>query len=129
MTWDNNQNFTTTFVAAEALTSATHAGCAVVITTGLLANNGKTASGILMPHSKPKSGEYGSAGVMGMLRFRAGATVAVGAYLTVTTSGYIITNPTSGYYAVGRCFEAAASGGMGVGIFNFALPTYFESSY
>jgi hypothetical protein len=100
-----------------------------VITTGLLANNGKTASGILLPHSKPKSGEFGSAGYMGQMRFRAGLAVSVGAYLTVTTSGYIITNPTSGYYAVGRCFEAAASGGMGVGIFNFALPTYFESSY
>jgi hypothetical protein len=128
MTWDG-QYLSTSFVAAENLNTATHAGCAVVVTTGLLANNGKTASGILLPHSKPKSGEFGSAGYMGQMRFRAGATVAVGAYLTVTTSGYIITNPTSGYYAVGRCFEAAASGGLGVGLFNFALPTYFESSY
>jgi hypothetical protein len=128
MTWDG-QYLSTSFVAAESLATEGHVGCAVVITTGLIANNGKTASGILLPHSKPKSGEYGSAGYIGQMRFRAGAAVVVGAYLTVTTSGYIITNPTSGYYAVGRCFEAAASGGLGVGIFNFALPAYFESSY
>lgn len=129
MTWDG-QYFSMTFTAGEALNTEGHVGVAIAINDGKIANTGKEAAGILLPHSKPKSGELGSIGYMGIMRFRAGAAVAVDAIMTVTTSGYFITNPTSGYYHVqGRCLEAAASGGLGVGMFNFALPIYSPSSY
>jgi hypothetical protein len=129
MTWDG-QYFSTTFTAGEALNTEGHVGVAVVITTGLVAATGKTASGILLPHSKPKSGELGAAGYQGMLRFRAGLACSVGNLLTVTTSGYFIPVPTSGYYGVGgRVIEAAASGGLGVGMFDFSQPVYLASSY
>ena len=119
MSWDG-EYFALTFVAAEDLSTNGHVGTAIAIVDNKLANTAKEAAGILLPHSKPKSGEHGSIGYIGCMKFRAGPAVAKDDELTVTTSGYIITAVASGGWRVGRCVEAAASGGIGVGIFNFA---------
>lgn len=127
MTWDG-QYFSLAFTAAENFNSEGDVGIAVAVNDNLRAATGKEAAGILLPHSKPKSGENGAIGYMGCMRFRAGATVAKDALLTVTTSGYFITMTVSGSFGVGRCVEAAASGGIGVGIFDFTKPTYNTTS-
>lgn len=127
MTWDG-EYFALAFVAGEALNTDGHVGCAIAINDNKLAATGKEAAGILLPHSKPKIGEHGSIGYMGCMKFRAGATVAKDAEVTVTTSGYFITATASGDWRVGRCVEAAASGGLGVGIFNFGNVTYDAAS-
>lgn len=127
MTWDG-EYFALTFVAGEALDTNGHVGTAIAINDNKLANTGKEASGILLPHSKPKINEHGSIGYMGCMKFRAGPAVAKDDELTVTTSGYFITAIASGGWRVGRCVEAAASGGLGVGIFNFSNVTYDSAS-
>lgn len=75
------------------------------------------AIGILQ--NKPKSGEDATVGFMGRSRYVAGAAVAAGARITVTTSGYMITC-TSGSAPLGRAIGAVGSGGIGEAIINFA---------
>ena len=84
---------------------------------GTIAAAGSTAIGI--QQNKGASGRDITAGYAGRSRFVAGDTVAVGARLTVTTSGYCIT-VTSGDAIVGRALSAVASGETSEGIFNFA---------
>lgn len=84
---------------------------------GTLATTGANAIGLIQ--NKPESGQDGTAGFMGRSRYRAGAAVAAGAQLTVTTSGWLIT-ATSGSYPVGKALGAIGSGGIAEGIFNFA---------
>lgn len=122
------QYFSTSFIAGENLNTEGHVGVAIAINDGKVAATGKEAAGILLPHSKPKSGEAGSIGYLGEIDFRAGAAVAKDALLTVTTSGYFITMTVSGSFGVGRCTEAVASGGVGKGIFDFAKPIYNTTS-
>lgn len=122
------QYFSMPFVAGENLNTAGHVGIAIAINDNLVANTGKEAAGILLRHSKPKSGETGAIGYLGELDFRAGLAVAKDARVTVTTSGYFITSVVSGGWDVGRCIEAAASGGLGVGIFNFSQAVYDSTS-
>lgn len=127
MAWDG-EYFSLSYKAGENHNTEGHTGIAIALNDNLVAANGKEAGGILLPHSKPKSGELGSIGYMGALKFRAGAAVALNAPLTVTASGYLITATASGDFRVGRCVEAAASGGLGVGIFNFACGIYTSTS-
>lgn len=68
--------------------------------------------------NKPEAGENASVAVMGYARYRAGAAIATGASVSVTTSGWLITT-TSGSIACGKALEAVSSGGIGEGIFNF----------
>lgn len=87
-----------------------------VTAAGVIAANATTALGILQ--NKPKSGEDASLGFAGRSRYVAGAAVAVGARLTVTTSGYM-TTAGSGDDFIGRALGAVSSGGIGEGAFNF----------
>jgi len=117
----------TTFEAGEDLNS----GCiyhAIALDDGKLANSGEEASGILL--SKPKSGDGGTLGYQGELKYAAGGAVAASKPLTVTTSGWL-TEAGSGDYIVGRNKAAAVtSGSIGTGLFNFTAPVYaFSSSF
>jgi hypothetical protein len=83
--------------------------CAVTHAGGIAAT-GQTFGGIMQ--GKPLSGEHGAARMIGVTKFRAGNAVAVGDYITPTTSGYLI-KCNSGFVFVGECMVAASSGGFG----------------
>jgi hypothetical protein len=127
MAW-SGQYFSMTYVAGEDHSAELKAGIAIAINDNLVANTGKEAAGILLSHSKPKSGEQGSIGVMGIMKYRAGAAVTADALLTVTTSGFFITLPASGFFGVGRALDTVASGGIGTGMFDFSKPKYDSTS-
>jgi len=118
-----NVLLTCKFQAGEDLN--THQYQAIALNDGKVANSGDEAVGILL--TKPKSAEHGTVGISGLLKYRAGAAVAVDAKLTATTSGYIITCG-SGYYFFGRALEAVTSGSVGLGQFDFSAPCYRVSS-
>ena len=113
----------TTFRALENLD--THQYQAITLADGKVANNGAEATGILI--NKPKNGEFATCGHFGEMKFRAGATIAADAKLTVTTSGYFVT-VGSGYHLVGRSKIAVTSGSVGTGFFDFIKPIYAYSS-
>lgn len=93
---------------------------------GKLANDGKTAIGILQYTGKTNEGI--TLGYDGIQKFVAGAAISSGdALLTVTTSGYF-TNAGSGSWVVGKSLSNVASGAVGTGIFNFANPVPFDFS-
>ena len=99
---------------------------AIALDDRKVANNGLEAGGILVYGGK--SGENVTLGNAGIMKFTAGAAVAAGKRLTVTTSGYFIT-ATSGSYVVGRNLETAVgTGAVGTGAFNFSLPSYMGDS-
>lgn len=87
---------------------------AVVIGGTIAANN--SAIGLL--YGKPKSGEDAQVLYEGHGKGVAGAAIAAGARMKVTTSGYLIT-VASGDGACGKALTAAASGAAVEGIFNF----------
>lgn len=89
-----------------------------VTAAGAVAASGATAIGIQL--NRPNAaGNHMTAGFTGRIKYKAGAAVAAGARLTVTTSGWLITC-TSGSAVVGRAIKAVTSGSTGEGIFNFA---------
>ena len=96
--------------------------------SGGIAANGREAIGIL--YSTGQSSEHIGLATDGKLKYTAGATVGVGAEVTVTTSGYFIA-AASGDTVVGRNLDTAAvSGGLQVGHFDFANRYNFDiSSY
>lgn len=73
--------------AGEDLNTDAHQFQAVNI-DGTIADTNANAAGILQ--NKPKNGEMASVADKGLVKSRAGAAVAAGASLKVTTSGYII---------------------------------------
>lgn len=84
---------------------------------GTIAANGATSVGLLQ--NKPENGLDASLGTNGRSRYVAGAAVAAGAQITITTSGYAIT-ATSGSAVVGRNGRSAVtSGSIGEAIVNF----------
>ena len=106
------------FTAGEALNTPGHEGVAIALDDGKVANNGQEAAGILK--GKPASGQRGSMGLSGVMKFRAGGAVSAWNTLTVATSGYF-TVSASGDYLVGHCGDTAVtSGSLGTGIFTFA---------
>jgi len=106
------------FEAGEALNTSGHEGVAIALDDGKVANNGQEARGILM--SKPASGQQGTIGISGVMKYRAGGAVTAGTALTVATSGYF-TVSASGDYLVGHNgHTAATSGSLATGIFHFA---------
>ena len=118
------------FIALEDLNTDGHVGVAIQYDTGKVAALPNKVTGILLPISKPKNNEMGSIGVSGVMKFRAGGTVAAGAHITSTTSGYFtsLAGVTSGGIVLGKCLEAAASGGLGVGLFSFSHVNWCASS-
>ena len=77
-----------------------------VLASGLLKSRGPLGAGVAM-------------GVSGYMKGWAGASIALGARVMVTTSGWLIT-ATSGNVPCGRSLEAANSGDLFAGLFNFA---------
>lgn len=82
----------------------------VVTVSGTIAATNATALGVLQ--NKPKSGEHANVAYAGHLKAYAGAAIAAGAEVVVTTSGYLITNATSTSGIVGKAITAAASGAL-----------------
>lgn len=85
---------------------------------GTIAATGATAVGLLQ--NKPKNGEDATVGYAGYMKGVAGAAIAAGARMVVTTSGYLIT-ATGANIPCGRALTAAASGATVEGLFNFAV--------
>lgn len=108
----------TTLVAGADLTGADKPYKAVGI-SGTIVATGATAFGILL--NKAKTGEHITVAYEGELKAYAGAAISAGALLTVTTSGFMLTTPASGTASsvVGRALEAANSGDLFRGLFNF----------
>jgi hypothetical protein len=120
------QTFETTIQVTEDLNASTAQYHAIALNDGKLAANGSEASGIIQ--NKPKNTEAAEIVYLGESRFAAGGAVNAGAKLTVTTSGWVIAAPGSGYYIVGRAKAAVTSGSIGIGFFNFASTIYASES-
>lgn len=84
---------------------------------GLVAAN---ASAIGLLKSKPNVGEHCRVGVVGEMAYIAGGAVTLGANLTVTTSGFVVSTGSASGTTVGKALEAASSGDLARGYFNFA---------
>lgn len=83
---------------------------------GTIAPSGTTAIGLLQ--NKPKSGEGATVLYDGPGKGVAGAAIAAGARLIVTTSGYLIT-AVGAVIPCGRALAACASGATVEGLFDF----------
>lgn len=90
---------------------------AFAVVDGQLAANAEEASGILL--SKPNTNEFATVGYHGELKFAAGAAIAKGGKITVTTSGYFIA-ADSHDTVIGEAKLAVTSGSIGTGFFQFA---------
>ena len=88
------------------------------ITVGGTVAAGPVAIGLLK--SKPKSGEHATVGYFGLMKYYAGAAVTAGLNLTVTASGFIVSTGSASGTTVGKAIEAANSGDLALGFFNFA---------
>ena len=110
----DNVKFSTTLVAGEDLSASQYH--AVALNDGKVANNGEEASGIL--YNKPEDGEHLTLGTIGEMKYAAGAAIAKGAKITVTTSGWFTT--AGSLDAVnGEAKLAVTSGSYGTGLFSF----------
>jgi hypothetical protein len=78
-----------------------------------------TAGAVGLLKSKPNVAEHATVGYIGIMRYVAGAAIAAGANLTVTTSGFIISTGSASGTTVGKAIEAANSGDLAKGLFNF----------
>ncbi len=96
----------------------------VVTVGGTISAANATAIGVLQ--NKPKSGESGRVAYAGHMKAYVGAAVTAGDELTVTTSGYLITNATSVSGIIGKCITTAASGALCefIGDFSTARTSY-----
>lgn len=97
----------------------------IIAVDGTLAATNAVALGVLQ--NKPKSGEHADVAFSGHMKaYVGGGSVAAGAQLAVTTSGYLITNATSTSGIVGRAITAAASGSLCefIGDFSTARNSY-----
>jgi hypothetical protein len=111
---------TTTIKVTEDLSAA---GCiyhAIALNDSKLANGPYEASGILL--NKPESGQEATIGLSGEMKFAAGGTIAAGAKISVTTSGWFV-SAGSASGIVGECKLAVTSGSNGTGIFFFGSAT------
>ncbi|HFD31309.1 MAG TPA: hypothetical protein ENJ28_01155 [Gammaproteobacteria bacterium] len=80
----------------------------VIEVDGTLANDVNAAAGIIC--NKPESGQGATVDVLGMMKGKAGAAIAAGVGVTVTTSGWLIT-ATSGTGVVGKSLNVAVGSG------------------
>jgi len=108
----------TTLVAGEDLTANAAMYRPIAIGGTICASNA-VAVGLL--RSKGKSGENVAVAHTGEMKAWAGAAISAGAKLAVTTSGFLITAVASlgATQTVGRALEAANSGDLFRGLFNF----------
>ena len=114
----SNWNIAIPFTAGEDLNTDGHEGVAIALDDGKVANSPQEAVGIL--YDKPANGQHGSMIMLGIGKGRAGGgTLAKGARLSVTTSGYFIT-ATSGNNDCARAMESITSGSLGPILFHGA---------
>lgn len=106
-----------TFTMPAGTDLSAHTFKALDIATGDLAANAKSAVGILQ--NKPLHNEHATVGFQGLMKYVAGGAVAKGAALTVSSGG-LFTSATSSSVVVGVSLEAAVSGAIASGIFDFA---------
>ncbi len=90
----------------------------VVTFGGVLATTPYTAHGIVSPETRANSGEPATITVFGRERAIAGAALAAGARLQVTSGGFCVT-AASGDHSFGIAERAANSGAVFYGVFNF----------
>lgn len=110
-----HNNFSSITIVSGADLSA--AQYKAVTYAGVIAANGNTAAGLLQD-DPAAANRHAQVGVQGGMPAYAGAAIALGAQLTVTASGYVIT-ATSGSAVVGKAAEAANSGDLFRGQFDF----------
>ena len=110
-----NRWFGVTVPAGADLTAAAVLHKAVAV-GGTIAANNQTAIGLLK--SKGKTGEGVTLAYLGEMKAYAGAAITIGDRLMITTSGFVILG-TSGTLPIGKALEAANSGDLFRGIFNF----------
>lgn len=110
-----NRWFGTTLAAGADLIDSASLYKAVAV-GGTIAANNSTAFGLLQ--SKGKTGEGVTVGYFGEMKAYAGASISAGAKLMITTSGFVI-SATSGTIGVGKALEAANSGDLFRGLFDF----------
>jgi hypothetical protein len=106
----------TTVVAGADLTVAGNLYKAVAV-GGTIAATSALSIGLLQ--SKGSQNTHVTVGINGEMKAFAGAAITSGARLSVTTSGFIIA-ATSGAVAVGKALEAANSGDLFRGYYDFA---------
>lgn len=113
-----NQFMAITIAAGADLSAARYKAVAV---GGTIAAD--TSAIGLLQNVPGASGRHASVGVSGVMKGYAGAAVSAGARLTVTTSGWLITATSAnidGGFTVGKALEAANSGDLFKGLFDFA---------
>lgn len=89
-----------------------------VTVAGAISAVGSTAAGLAK--SQPNSGQHLNVGYAGLMKGYAGAAISAGARVMTTASGWLITAVSGSSPVVGRALEAANSGDLFAGIFNFA---------
>lgn len=77
------------------------------------------STGVGLAKSQPNSGQHLNIGYQGHMKAWAGAAISAGARVRNTASGWMIA-VVSGDIVVGRALEAANSGDLFSGIFNFS---------
>lgn len=77
-----------------------------------------TTLGIAM--SQPNSGQHLAVAINGVIKAYAGAAISAGAKLTTAASGFIVTATSGSTGAVGTALEAANSGDLFSGMYDFA---------
>lgn len=115
---NDGRKFTIQLVAGADLNTGDGTGAQykAVAVGGTIAATNATTVGLLQ--NKPKNGEDAEIGYFGHMKGVAGAAIAAGALLMVTTSGYVITR-TATTLPCGRALAAAASGATVEGLFDF----------
>jgi hypothetical protein len=94
-----------------------------VTVAGVVAITALTTYGV--NQTKPNTGDHATACVVGETKALVGSGgLAVGDLVTVAASGFAKAN--SGFYPIGRCIFAAASGGV-ADIFFSSVPGYIFS--
>jgi hypothetical protein len=87
-----------------------------VVVAGTIA---ATAAAIGLIKSKPADNENLRVGYKGIMKFLAGGAITAGVNMTVTTSGFIVSQGSADGATVGKCLVTASSGDLGLGVFDF----------
>ena len=112
----NENKFETVAIAAAADFRSVGLHKAVVVGGTIAAS----AAAIGLLKSKPASGENATVGYKGLMKYLAGGAVTAGVNLTVTTSGFLVSQGSSNGATFGKAIVTAASGDLSYGMFDFS---------
>lgn len=93
-----------------------------VTVAGIIAAASTTAIGILQDNPGA-SNRHAQVGYQGIMLAHAAAAITAGGALTVTTSGYITLIASGGGTSCGKALEAANSGDLFTGLYDFSNAT------